>query len=226
MGESWSLLGVASRGERIPDRGAEGSANETALAGEAGLRWTPGRALFRAVGFGTRIEDYRRDATFEEVQAREPVLDAPIGTAEIVGATLGLDTGDFVFLGLPAVGTMRLASHFTWQRAELDDGERIAGRPRRIWAGQGTLERRFFQDELLARVRGKLTHWGDRAGLTIFGRETVDLWMTDVILEGEIGDAIFFVRFHDLPGRADAVEPGYRFPGYTRMYGISWRFVG
>ena len=41
-----------------------------------------------------------------------------------------------------------------------------------------------------------------------------------------IGDAVFFYRFHDLLERADDVEPGYRFPGFSRMYGISWRFVG
>ena len=226
VSRSWALFGAASRGERIPDRGAAGSANEVALAGEAGLRWNPGRAQLRAIAFGTRIEDYRRDATFEEIQAREPVLDAPIGTAEFAGATLGADTGGFGLPGLSWLGTMGLASHFTLQRAELADGTRIAGRPRRVWAGEGTLERRFFKEELLARVRGKLTHWGDRAGLTIFGTETIDLWMTDVILEGELGDAIFFYRFHDLPNRADSIEPGYRFPGFTRVYGVSWRFIG
>ncbi|NNE43181.1 MAG: hypothetical protein HKN12_03160 [Gemmatimonadetes bacterium] len=58
------------------------------------------------------------------------------------------------------------------------------------------------------------------------GAPVVDLWLTDVLLEGEIGDAVFFYRFHDGMNRADEVEPGIRFAGFSRMYGISWRFRG
>jgi outer membrane receptor protein involved in Fe transport len=222
-----SAFAVGSRGERIPERGAAGSANEVANAFEAGLVARFGGARARAALFASRIHDFRRDPTFEEVQAREAVLDAPIGTAEIGSGSVSLATGPFRLPGLASLGELELESGFTVQRAELaETGEDLPGRPRRVWTGQGTLERFFFRDELRARVRGKLTHWGDRGGGSLFGLEAIDVWLTDVQLEGEIGDAIFFYRFHDLLERADDPEPGYRFPGFSRVYGISWRFIG
>ena len=93
-----------------------------------------------------------------------------------------------------------------------------------MWTGDGFLERRFFEDELLARVRGRLAHYGDRPREGICA--DVDAWVTDVILEAGIGDAVLYYRFHDLLERADDIEPCYRFPGFSRMYGISWRFRG
>jgi hypothetical protein len=86
------------------------------------------------------------------------------------------------------------------------------------------LQRALFQGELLARVRGRLTHYGDRVDED--GSPVIDMWFTDVILEGAIGDAVVFYRFHDLLDRADEVEPGIRFPGFSRMYGVSWKFWG
>ncbi len=221
------VFGILSRGERVPDRGAAGSSNEVSNSVEAGVRWAAGPTRVRAVAFGNRIHGFRRDPTFEEIQARQAVLDAPIGTAEILGATIGLETDPFRPPGLTALGLLRLRTSFTGQRAELaGTGEDLPGRPRRVWTGEGWLERHFFKDELRARVCGRLTHWGDRGGTTIFGEDPIGIWITDVILEGKIGDAVFFYRFHDMLERADDPEPGYRFPGFSRMYGISWRFVG
>jgi hypothetical protein len=220
-----ALFGVASRSERLPDRGAAGAAPEVHDSATLGARlaWKP--IVARAAAFGTRIADLRPDPTFEEVQMRAPVLGAALGDGEIVGATLGLETERFEMPGIRRLGTWLFVSSVTLQRAEnADTGQRLAGRPRRTWTGEGLLERRFFKDELLARVRGRLTHWGDRVDDA--GDAVRDLWLTDVLLEAEIGDAALFYRFHDLLERADEVEPGYIFPGFSRYFGITWRFVG
>jgi len=220
-----TAFAIASRNERIPDRGAQGADNEVHDSATVGYRWDTDPFRARAAAFGTRIRHYRREATFEESRAREPVLDAPLGTATVRGASLGIGTGRFAVPGIRALGAWTLASSVTALGAENDDtGERLPRRPRFTWTGEGTLERRFFRDELLARVRGRMTHWRDRVDDD--GAEVPDLWITDVLLEGEIGDAIFFYRFHDLLERADAIEPGYRFPGFSRIYGLSWRFWG
>jgi hypothetical protein len=181
--------------------------------------------VVRVAAFGTRIGDLRPDPTFEEVQERARVLGAPVGDGEIAGATAGVETERFAMPGIRRLGTWLFSSSATLQRAKnTDTGQRLAGRPRRTWTGEGLLERRFFQDELLARVRGRLTHWGDRvddAGVAV-----PDLWLTDVLLEAEVGDAALFYRFHDLLERADEIEPGIFLPGFSRYFGITWRFVG
>jgi hypothetical protein len=148
-----------------------------------------------------------------------------VGEGEIAGATFGFDTDRF---GIPAarwLGLFLFDTSVTWMSAEnTTTGERLSGRPRFTWTGEGLLERRFFADELLARVRGRLTHWHDR--IDDDGQDVEDLWLTDVLLEAEIGDAVLFVRFMDMLERADPVEPGIPFPGFSRMYGLTWRFRG
>jgi hypothetical protein len=103
-------------------------------------------------------------------------------------------------------------------------GERLPRRPARSWTGEASLERRFFSDELLARLGGRLTHLGDR--LNDEGDDVDDAWVTDVLLEGRVGDAVFYYRFLDLLERADEIEPGIRLPGFSRTWGVTWRFVG
>jgi hypothetical protein len=219
------LFGVGARSERRADAGAEGSELETHHSVQGGARLALGGLEARAAGFYSIIEDYRREPTLEEIRAREPVTDAPLGDARITGADAGLATGRFRVPGVRFLGEMLLRTSVTLQEAESRDGrERLPGRPRRIWTGEGFLERPLFQGDLLARVRGRLTHWGDRVDDD--GLPVINLWLTDVILEGEIGDAVFFYRFHDMLERADEVEPGVRFPGFTRTYGVSWRFRG
>ncbi|MBZ0269892.1 hypothetical protein K8I85_17205, partial [bacterium] len=220
-----AAFAVLSRGERIPDRGAAANDNEVHDAATVGYRLGVAALRMRGALFGSRIRHYRRDATFEELRSRSPVLDAPLGDAHLAGASVGFDTDSFAVPGVRFLGAFTLSSSVTWEEAELDDaGTRLPGRPRFTWTGQGVLERRFFKDELLAGVRGRLTHMADRVDDA--GVPVVDLWLTDVLLEGRIGDASFFFRFHDMLQRADEVEPGYRFPGFSRTYGISWRFVG
>jgi TonB-dependent Receptor Plug Domain len=220
-----AAFAVLSRGERIPDRGAAGNDNEVHDAATVGYRLGVASLRMRGALFGSRIRHYRRDPTFEELRAREPVLDAPLGDAHLAGASVGFGTDSFAVPGVRFLGAFTLLSSVTFEEAELDDGgTRLPGRPRFTWTGEGVLERRFFKDELLAGVRGRLTHMADRVNDT--GDPVVDLWLTDVLLEGRIGDASFFFRFHDMLQRADEVEPGYRFPGFSRTYGISWRFVG
>jgi hypothetical protein len=95
-------------------------------------------------------------------------------------------------------------------------------RPRRTWTGEGSLARRLFHDDLLFRVRGRLTHYGDRVDGE--GAPVADAWINDVVLEAEIADAVLFYRFQDLLERADEIEPGIRLPGFSHMFGLSWRF--
>lgn len=224
---SGTAFAIASRNERIPDRGAEGSDHEILHTGTAGVRWDTPSLRIRTAGFVTRVQNYRPEATFEEIRARESVraLGAPVGTALIQGGSLGLATEALELPGASWLGRLTLGTSGTLLQAENEDtGARLPNRPRFTWTGEGALERRFFRDELLARVRGRLTHWQDRVDED--GGAVEDLWLTDVLLEGEIGDAVFFVRFHDLLERADQIEPGVRLPGFSRMYGISWRFWG
>lgn len=221
----FGVFGHASHSERWPDRGAAlGGVNERHLGGGVGLRFQRSAFGLRAVAWANEIRDFRRDPTFEKVRAHAPVLDAPVGTAELRGTTIGGETAPFGIPGAGWLGSFLLRTSATWQSAEnATFGTRLPGRPEFSWTGEGYVERRFFSGELLARARGRLTHWADRVDDA--GEPVVDLWLTDVGLEGEIGDAVFFFRFHDLPARADEVEPGVRFPGFSRFYGISWRFL-
>jgi hypothetical protein len=230
--EAWTTLGaarffgVASRGERFPDRGApQGSTNEVHRTVQAGARLGLGSVELRAVGFVTRVEDLRAEPALDEMRAHVASTAAPEGDGRIDGATAGIDTPLFALPGLSWLGRLELDTSFTLQRAENSDtGAPLPRRAERIWTGQGRIERRFFRDELLARARGRLTHQGGRVDDA--GAPVVDLWYTDVLLEGEVGDAVFFYRFHDLLERADEIEPGFRLPGFSRTYGITWRFRG
>ncbi len=224
---------VASQNESVPARdAARPGTNERHRQATVGARLSTGGLRMRGAAFATSIDDYRREPTFEEVRAKTAVLDAPIGDARILGAGLGLETSAFDVPGLRFLGELALKSSATWLDTDLDrtapadsvSSDRLPRRARLTWTGEGTLERRFFRDELLARLRGRLTHLQDR--LDDLGEPVPDAWLTDVLLEGEIGDAVFFYRFHDLLERADRVEPGIRFPGFSRSYGISWRFWG
>lgn len=221
-----ALDGITSRSERMPGRGAEDpGVNEihNALTGRAS--WRQGVVLLSVEGRATRIKDVRPEPTFEEVRRRDSAERAPIGTGVLRSATVALETHAFAFPGIAAVGHVTLRTSFGVLSAELDEtGERLPNRPKRTWTGEGFIERRFFAGELLARVRGRLTHLGDRVDEE--GAQVKDAWVTDVLLEGEIGDAVFFFRFHDLLERADEIEPGYRLPGFSRTYGLSWRFWG
>ncbi len=220
-----ALFGVASRGEHYPDRGAEGSETETHDSATLGLRLRVAPLVARVAAFGTRIGDLRPGPEFDAVQARQPVLGAPVGDAEITGGTVGFETERFAVPGVRFLGSFLLRSSFTQMATEnVDTGDPLPGRPERTWTGEGLLERRFFKGELLARVRGRLTHYGDRVDAE--GLAVRDVWLTDVILEGEIGDAAFFYRIHDLLERMDEVEPGFFFPGFSRYLGITWRFFG
>jgi hypothetical protein len=220
------LFGIGSRSERRADRAAaEASELEVHHTAQGGARISLGRARARIAGFMTIIEELRPDPTLEQIRSREPVTAAPVGDGKIVGADAGVTTERFQVPGIRFLGHLLLRSSFTLQEPERrGSGEPLPGRPKRIWTGEGFLERRLFQGDLLARVRGRLTHWGDRVDDA--GEPVLDMWLTDVILEGEIGDAVFFYRFHDMLERADEVEPGVRFPGFTRTYGITWRFRG
>ncbi|MEZ5063768.1 MAG: TonB-dependent receptor [bacterium] len=225
----WSLgraiaYGIAAHGERRPDeRAALPGTNERHVDGRVGLRYRGSAGVLDLAGYGRRIRNLRRDPTFEEIRAHLPVLDAPVGEAEISGATL---TATGVPWTLPAgLGRLGLTSSVGWLRADNTTTDtRLPGRPTFTWTGDGFVERRFFTDELLLRLRGRLSHWHDRVDGT--GASVEDLWLTDVLVEGEIGDVVFYLRFHDLLERADEVEPGIRFPGYSRMYGLTWRFRG
>jgi hypothetical protein len=180
---------------------------------------------WRAALFARAIEDARREPTFEELRAREPVWDAPEGDVRIRGATVGLESSLFPFPGLRTLGDLRL--HTSWTRSSAENrttDTRLPRRAERTWTGDGSLQKRFFSAELLARLRGRLTHLGDRVDED--GEPVEDAWVTDVLLEGEVGDAVFFYRFHDLLERADEIEPGIRLPGFSRMWGVTWRFVG
>lgn len=219
-----TAFAVASRGERVPPRGADGSDNQVHDRGTVGLRMGVGGLRMRGAGFAEQIQDYRREPTIEEIRAKTAVLDAPLGDATIHGATGSLETDAFRPPGLGFLGHIALKSSVTWLDAELEDGSRLPRRARITWSGEGLAQRRFFKDELLARVRGRLTHLHDRVDEV--GDPVLDAWVTDVLLEGEIGDVVFFYRFHDLLERADEIEPGIRLPGFSRMYGISWRFWG
>lgn len=222
---SVALFAVASRGERVPDREAtDPDVEEAQTSGEAGARVGVGVFVFRGVLFATNVDDLRREPTLEELRARSAVTDAPLGDAEIRGATVGFVSERFPMPGLRPLGNWQLRSSVTRLSAELATGARLPGRPRLSWTGEGFVERRFFKDELLARLRGRLTHEGDRVDTA--GEPVVDAWVTDVLLEGEVGDAVFFYRFHDLLERADEIEPGFRLPGFSRMWGVTWRFVG
>jgi hypothetical protein len=221
-----AAFGVASRGARLPDRGAaRGEDPEVHVAAEAGAGVRTGSFRWRGVLFASDVADARREPTIEEIRAREPVRDAPVGDLEIRGARAGLDSERFPVPGLRWLGDLRLSTGVTWLSAEnATTGARLPGRASLSWTGQGSLERRLFRGELLARVRGRLTHVRDRVDDA--GAEVEDAWVTDVLLEGEVGDAAVFFRFHDLLERADEIEPGVRLPGFSRMWGITWRFVG
>ncbi|NNE43182.1 MAG: hypothetical protein HKN12_03165, partial [Gemmatimonadetes bacterium] len=93
------VFGTASHNEQFPERGAVGDENEVHRSAEAGLVFGRGGFRARVDGFVTRITDRRRDATLEELRAREPVLDAPVGNAQIEGVTAGVTTGLFHFPG-------------------------------------------------------------------------------------------------------------------------------
>lgn len=220
------IFGVGSRDERRAARGAaRASELEVHHTAQGGVRLGVSRFEARVAGFATVVQDFRPDPTFEQVRARTPVTAAPIGDARIVGGDVGIATGRFGVPGIRFLGQILLRTSYTRQKPELrGTGAPLPGRPKTIWTGEGFLERRLFQGDLLARVRGRLTHWGDRVDDA--GDPVIDLWLTDVILEGEIGDAVFFYRFDDMLDRADEVEPGIRFPGFTRTWGISWRFRG
>ncbi|MAF26499.1 MAG: hypothetical protein CME07_01355, partial [Gemmatimonadetes bacterium] len=126
---------------------------------------------------------------------------------------------------LPWFGEFRAETSATATDANLrETGTRLAGRPRLTWTGEMSLERRFLDGEVRTSAIGRLTHYRDRTDL--LGSAVTDAWITDVVLRGEIGDAIFFYRLHDLLERADEVEPGIRLPGFSFSYGISWRFIG
>jgi hypothetical protein len=222
----FSAFGVATHGERRADReAAAAGAKERHVGAEAGVAWNGESLRLRLAGWGSRIRNLRRDPTFEEIRAREPVLDGPIGEGEIAGLSAGLDTDLFAVPGAEVVGLFRFRTSTSWMSAENKTaGSRLPGRPRFSWSGDGSLERAFFSDNLLLRLRGRLTHWHDRVDGA--GDPVVDLWMTDVLVEATIGDAELFLRLHDLPNRADEVEPGIRFPGFSRMLGLTWRFRG
>jgi hypothetical protein len=223
--ESWTAHVVTSRNAHVPPRGSEGSMNEIHHSSELGVRWTAARVSAGVVGFGSLIDDVRPDPTFEDIRARRAAVGAPLGDATNYGATVDVDLAPVSIPVLSLLGETRIRTSYTWLHTELDEtGAPLPGRPKRTWTGEGFLQRRLFEGELLARVRGRLTHYGDRVDAG--GEPVIDMWHTDVILEGEIGDAVVFYRFHDLLERADELEPGIRFPGFSRMYGVSWRFWG
>ncbi len=220
------LFAILSRGERLPDPDAASPDDaEVHLSATLGARVRTGPVAWRAAGFATNVDDARREPTFEEVRARRAVLDAPYGDAEIRGASAGLDTDRFPFPGAPGIGTLLLRTSVTALSArDVTADTRLPRRPALTWTGEGYLEKRLFSGELAARVRGRLTHERDRVDDA--GAPVADAWLTDVILEGEVGDAVFFYRFMDLMERADEIEPGIRLPGFSRMWGLTWRFTG
>jgi hypothetical protein len=220
------VIGVASRNERIPDRSVperdQYEVHNTALAT---LEWRTTRAMVSLEGEATNIDDVRPEPTFEEVRRRDAPSGAPIGDGEIRRGSVALSTGVVTIPNASVLGEFRFLTSFTARTAEIaDTGARIPGWAKWTWTGDGVVEHRFFKDELQLRLRGRLTHLGDRVDLA--GDDVVDAWVTDVLLEGEIGDAVFFARFHDMLERADEIEPGYRFPGFSRTYGLTWRFWG
>ena len=217
---------IASRGERLPDRAAAAPDDaEVLLTGQAGVRLETGPFLWRGAAFATNVTDLRREPTFEEIRSRLPVLDGPQGDAELRGASAGFESRLFAAPGLSWMGALQMRSSVTGLSARnVTTDTRLPRRPRFTWTGDGSLEHRFFQDQLLVRLRGRLTHERDRVDES--GAPVVDAWVTDVLLEGEVGDAVFFYRFHDLPQRADEIEPGIRLPGFSRMWGVTWRFLG
>jgi hypothetical protein len=221
---NWSaatIFAAAARGERPPVRGAVGKA-ERHISAEVGARVERGFFRVGTTFFGVRISERRPDPTFGEVRLREAPRAGAAGDAEIVGATFDFGCSSVRIPRVGFLGKLTIDTNYTILSAEDEAGTKLPGRPSRAWTGEGFLERRFFDDDLLARVRGRLTHYGDRsADLESAPR---DAWLTDVILEGEIGDAVFFYRFHDLLERGDEVEPGYPFPGFSRTYGITWSF--
>jgi hypothetical protein len=220
-----ALLGVVSRNERFPDREAvDNDKNEIHHTGLGALELRIRGARFSVEGVASRVKDLRPEPAFEEVRRRDPQTLAPIGTGELRSGTVAIVTDPFAVPGA-RIGHLTIRTSFTLLSAEIEEtGERIPLRARRTWTGDGALERRFFTGELLLRLRGRLTHLGDR--LNFEGEKVADAWVTDVLIEGEIGDAAFHARFHDLLERADELEPGYRLPGFSHMYGISWRFWG
>ena len=217
---------IGTHGERWPEPGAAAAGtNERVLAAQAGLKWHTSSLRVRALGWVSRIRSMRRDPVFDEIRARDPVLDAPVGDGEMQGVTAGLETDVFAIPGAAVIGRWQLSTSATSMTAEnATTGTRLSGRPRFLWVGEGSWERGFFREELGLRVRGRLTHWHDRLDDALM--PVVDLWLTDVVIEGAIGDAVLYVRFLDTLERADEVEPGIRFPGFTIDYGLTWRFRG
>lgn len=220
------LVGVASRNERIPDRSVpERDKYEVHNTALATLEWRMKSAVLSLEGEATDIDDVRPEPTFEEVRRRDAPTGAPLGTGEIRRGTIALSTSALTIPHAQVIGEFQFLTSFTARTAEIQEtGVRLPGWAKWTWTGDGVLQHRFFHDELELRARGRLTHLADR--IDFDGEDVVDAWVTDVLLEGEIGDALFFARFHDMLERADEIEPGYRFPGFSRTYGISWRFWG
>lgn len=220
------VVGVTSRNERIPDRGVpQPDTNEVHNTALAALEWrmTLGQISFE--GEATDIDDVRSEPTFEEVRRRDAPSGPPIGTGEIRRGTVALTTDAFKIPHAEVLGAFQFLTSFTARTAEIEEtGLRLPGWPKWTWTGDGSVAHQFFHDELKLCARGRLTHLGDRVDAE--GEDVVDAWVTDVLLEGEIGDAVFFGRFHDMLERADEIEPGYRFPGFSYSFGLSWRFWG
>jgi hypothetical protein len=218
----WTAFGIASRSERPPGPGAADPATEVSRGARLGGRYDAGPVEAGGTLFGTVIDRMRPGQNFNDLRSRLPVTADPEGTGEIAGGTLWLRVHP---CPLPWFGEFRAETSATATDANLrETGTRLAGRPRLTWTGEMSLERRFLDGEVRTSAIGRLTHYRDRTDL--LSSAVTDAWITDVVLRGEIGDAIFFYRLHDLLERADEVEPGIRLPGFSFSYGISWRFIG
>lgn len=220
------LSGVASRNDRHADREAvRPELKETHQTYLLRTTWGRGAWKLRAQGLSSRIEHLRPDPTMEEIRAQESGESAPLGTGLLRQGTFALGVERWPIPGVEGLGRFTIQTSFDILSAELEEtGDRLPLRPRWTWTGDGVLERRFFKDGLLAKLRGRLTHLHDR--VDSLGNDVRDAWVTDVLLEGEIGDAAFYYRFHDLLDRADDIEPGYGLPGFSRTFGVTWRFWG
>ncbi len=225
-GRAWALSGAVAHGERIPAREAPlPDVSEVHDAATARLAWTGGPATLSTELDWTRVEDIRPEPSFEEVRRRDPADAVPIGTGDLRGLTFGVVTDPFPIPGAAVVGDLTFRTTFALRDDVLDEtGAPLPGRARRLWTGEGLLSNEFFQDSLHARLRGRLTYLGDRVDVAFV--DVLDAWVTDVIAEAEIADALLHIRFHDLLERGDEIEPGYRLPGFSWMFGVSWRFWG
>ncbi len=221
-----SFGATLSRAERIPARDAPFSnLNEVHQGTTLRAAWTKGPATLSLEGDWTRVDHYRPEPSFEEVRRRDPADAAPAGTGELRGVTFGLDTETFPIPKAAVVGDLTFHTSFALRDDVMEEtGERLPRVPGRLWTGEGVLSNEFFRNSLHARLRGRLTYLGDR--LDENGAAVIDAWVTDVVGEAEIGDALLHFRLHDLLERADEIEPGYRLPGFSWMFGVSWRFWG